>query len=109
MMMAASRVTTGAAMLVPLSRSYWLPGTVDILSTVPGSQYERDSGTSMAAPVVTRLAAIIMSTVSKHDQMVLQPGSKTKVPFASLSVSGGIVNAYEALKMAEQVSNGKAR
>jgi subtilisin family serine protease len=100
------------------------PG-VDILSTVPGNQYERDSGTSMAAPVVTGLAAlimdyytnlsasdiksIIMSTVSKHDQMVLQPGSETKVSFASLSVSGGIVNAYEALKLAEQVSNGKAR
>ena len=35
------------------------PG-VDILSTVPGNQYERDSGTSMAAPVVSGLAALIM-------------------------------------------------
>ena len=35
------------------------PG-VDILSTIPGNKYERDSGTSMAAPVVSGLAALIM-------------------------------------------------
>jgi subtilisin family serine protease len=102
------------------------PG-VDILSTTPGNMYERESGTSMAAPVVSGLAAllldyypnltasdlkkIIMASVSNHgDQMVLKPGSDSdKVPFGSLSMSGGIVNAYNALKMAEQVSNGKAR
>jgi subtilisin family serine protease len=102
------------------------PG-VDILSTVPGNQYERDSGTSMAAPVVTGLAAllldyypnltaaelksIIMTSVTKlGDQMVVRPGEdKSMVRFGTLSVSGGIVNAYNALKLAEQVSNGKAR
>ena len=100
------------------------PG-VDILSTVPGNQYERDSGTSMAAPVVTGLAAlimdyypnlsasdvksIIMSTVSKHDQMVLQPGSDDQ---GSVRVTVGVGRnrqRLQALKMAEQVSNGKAR
>ena len=30
-------------------------------------------------------------------------------PFGSLSISGGIVNAYNALKMADEVSAGKAR
>jgi len=102
------------------------PG-VDILSTVPGNEYERDSGTSMAAPVVSGLAAlildyypnltasdvkrIIMSSVSRHaDQMVKKPGADDeKVPFGSLSVTGGIVNAYNAMKMAEQVSSQKAR
>jgi subtilisin family serine protease len=102
------------------------PG-VDILSTVPGNMYERDSGTSMAAPVVSGLAAlildfypsltsadlknIIMASVTKTDQSVSRPGSEDKdsVSFQSLSVTGGIVNAYNALKMAEQVSNGKAR
>jgi subtilisin family serine protease len=102
------------------------PG-VDILSTVPGNQYERDSGTSMAAPVVTGVAAllldyypnltaadlkaIIMTSVTKlSDQVVVRPGEdKAMVRFGTLSVSGGIVNAYTALKLAEQVSNGKAR
>jgi subtilisin family serine protease len=101
------------------------PG-VDILSTVPGNAYERDSGTSMAAPVVSGLAALIMgyypslsaadvrriiiSSVARHaDQMVTKPGSDDKVPFGSLSISGGIVNAYRAIQMAEQMSSGKAQ
>jgi subtilisin family serine protease len=102
------------------------PG-VDIYSTVPGGGYERESGTSMAAPVVSGLAALLMnyypnlsaadirkiivSSVARHsDQMVIQPGSSSdKIPFGSLSVTGGIVNAYNAVKMAEDISNGKAR
>ena len=101
------------------------PG-VDILSTVPGNQYERDSGTSMAAPVVSGLAAlilgyypnltasdvkrIIMSSVTRVDQQVNRPGDDSaKVPFSSLSVTGGIVNAYNAIKMADEVSNAKPR
>jgi subtilisin family serine protease len=100
------------------------PG-VDILSTVPGNRYERDSGTSMAAPVVSGLAALIMdyypsltaadvkriimaSVTRPADQTVIQPGTDgQRVQFTSLSVSGGIVNAYNALKMAEDVSAGK--
>ncbi|HEY5219585.1 MAG TPA: S8 family serine peptidase [Gemmatimonadaceae bacterium] len=92
----------------------------DILSTIPGNKYERDSGTSMASPVVTGLAALIMSyypnltaadvkriimqsSTSYAAQMVAKPGSEPGaplVPFGSLSVTGGIVNAYAALKMA---------
>jgi cell wall-associated protease len=41
--------------------------------------------------------------------MVKRPGGEEKVPFGSLSVSGGVVNAYNALKMAEEMSNGKPR
>jgi subtilisin family serine protease len=94
------------------------PG-VDIYSSIPGNQYEKDSGTSMAAPVVTGVAALLMSyfpsltaadvkrilvaSATRHgDMMVTRPGGDTKVPFGTLSGTGGIVNAYNAVKMAEQ-------
>ncbi len=97
------------------------PG-MDILSTVPGNRYERDSGTSMAAPVVTGLAAllldyypnlsaadlkrIILASATRYaDREVVRPGSQgTHVPFGTLSSTGGIVNAYAALKMAESAA-----
>lgn len=94
------------------------PG-VDLKSTVVGSQYEDLSGTSMAAPVVTGLAALLMSYYPDFDfrkikQIILnssiklnklkvsQPGTGELVDFSLLSLSGGIVNAYEAVKMAEE-------
>ena len=80
----------------------------------------------MAAPVVSGLAAlimgyypnltaadvkrIIMGSVTRVDQSVVRPGEDgPKVPFSSLSVTGGIVNAYNAIKMADEVSNAKPR
>jgi subtilisin family serine protease len=99
------------------------PG-VDIYSTVPGSVYERNSGTSMAAPVVTGLAAmlmayyptltaaqvkqIIMDSATRYaDQSVVRPGSESEqVPFRTLSRTGGVVNAFAAVQMAERLSHG---
>lgn len=91
-----------------------------INSTVPGSKYEEFDGTSMAAPVVSGLAAlilshypdlkphqvreIIMKSVVKVEQKVKYENSRgetERVNFKELCVSGGIVNAYEALKLAE--------
>ncbi len=94
------------------------PG-VDLKSTVLGSKYEDLSGTSMAAPVVTGLAAMLMSYYPDFDfrkikqiildssvklpkQRVVQPGTGELVDFSLLSSSGGIVNAFEAVKMAEE-------
>ena len=94
------------------------PG-VDLKSTVVGSQYEDLSGTSMSAPVVTGLAALLMTYYPEFDykkikQIILnsaiklsklkvsQPGTRQLVDFSLLSATGGIVNAYEAVKMAEE-------
>lgn len=102
------------------------PG-VDIRSTVPQSKYEENDGTSMAAPVVSGLAAlirsyypglsavqvknIIMDSVSKvdHKVKVNDGGNSRKVSFSEISVTGGVVNAYKALRLAEDVANGKAQ
>ena len=94
------------------------PG-VDLKSTVVGSRYEDLSGTSMSAPVVTGLAALLMTYYPEFDykkikQIILnsaiklsklkvsQPGTGQLVDFSLLSSTGGIVNAYEAVKMAEE-------
>lgn len=90
-----------------------------ITSTVPGGGYEPQDGTSMAAPVVSGLAALIMayypslsaadvkqiildSATPHADDTAIRPGDGTHVRFGTLSVTGGIVNAYEALKLAAQ-------
>jgi subtilisin family serine protease len=98
------------------------PG-VDILSTNVGGGTVRESGTSMAAPVVSGLAALLMSYYPKltpadvkriimtsavpyRDVMVIRPGSQDgkTVPFGSLSSTGGVVNAYNAIKMADTMT-----
>jgi len=91
------------------------PGS-DIFSTVPGNGYDYKSGSSMSTPVVSGLAALLMSyfpsltlgqlknillkSVYKPNVIVNRPDSKVQVPFSSLSVSGGILNAENAVKMA---------
>ncbi|TYP94736.1 Subtilase family protein [Fodinibius salinus] len=101
------------------------PG-VDIYSTTPDSKYERNQGTSMAAPVVSGTAALLMSyypnltsnqirsvimeSVKKYpNQDVIIPhkanAEGTLADFDTLSVTGGVVNVYRALQAAEKVSN----
>jgi subtilisin family serine protease len=94
------------------------PG-VSIYSTLPGNTYASWDGTSMAAPVVSGLAAliwgyyprltaeqvkeIILRSVVKvtHDVTIKDSdGNYRNVPFSSICVSGGIVNAYNALQLA---------
>ncbi len=93
------------------------PGVM-IYSTTPENNYEHLQGTSMAAPVAAGIAAVIMSyfpeltavevkdvlrqSVRQFDGLeVSQPGGKGKVAFSELSNSGGLINAYEAVKKAQ--------
>ncbi|MCO6359345.1 S8 family peptidase [Roseivirga pacifica] len=96
------------------------PG-VAIYSLAPGNEYKDAQGTSMASPVTAGVAALLLSyypdlnpeqvkdiliksSRSLNNLEVSQPGTGEMVKFSDLSVSGGIVNAYEALKMAESMS-----
>ncbi|HKP74594.1 MAG TPA: S8 family peptidase [Longimicrobiaceae bacterium] len=100
------------------------PG-VSIWSTVPNNGYERLQGTSMASPVVAGVAALLLayypsltpaqvkdiliqSATRFPNQNVVRPGENgPAVPFAELSVAGGVVNVYNALRLAEQRSGGR--
>ena len=99
------------------------PG-LEIYSTYPKNEYRSIQGTSMAAPEVAGVAAlvrsyypkltasqvkhIIMNSGIEFHKEVIKPGSKSsdqeKINFDQLSVSGRILNAYNALLMAEKIS-----
>ena len=95
------------------------PGSA-IYSTMPDDDYDFNGGTSMAAPAVAGIAALIRSqfpklTAAQVKQVILESGLplKTKVvvggdssdvrDFSSLSKSGKIANAYNALIMASKL------
>lgn len=81
------------------------PG-VRINSTMPGSTYKRQDGTSMAAPIVAGIAAMIRSyyphlTALQTKEILMQSVIQAK-PLTDRCVSGGVVNAYRALQLAEK-------
>lgn len=93
-----------------------------IYSTAPENQYDRSDGTSMAAPMVSGLAALLMahypeltpnevrsiileSATSYEDEEVVRPGNSGMVRFGTLSKTGAIVNAYAALQRAEEMTS----
>lgn len=92
-----------------------------IYSTVPENEYKTLGGTSMAAPAVAGIAALIRSyypklSAAQVKQIILDSGlavpAKVVVggkaedvrPFADLSKSAKMANAYNALVMAQQLS-----
>lgn len=98
------------------------PG-VNIYSTIPGGNtYGNLSGTSMASPVTAGLAALILeyypnltpqqvkfiieNSAVKPAIKVSNPETKSLVNLTDISKTGGIINAYEALSLAERVNKG---
>ncbi len=98
------------------------PG-VAIYSSIPDNEYRNAQGTSMAAPVVAGVAAllrsyfpeltakqvkeILLESATRIDMDVKKPGTQDLVPFSSLSVTGGALNAYEAVKLAMETKGKK--
>lgn len=93
----------------------------EIYSTTPENEYDTKGGTSMAAPAVAGVAALIRSyypnlKAAQVKQIIMDSGLpiKTKVivggdsnnikPYADIVKSGKIVNAYNALIMASKMS-----
>lgn len=92
------------------------PG-VQIYATLPGGNtYGKLSGTSMACPVVAGTAALLMEyfpnlsakqikyVIEKSavgpDIDVTNPGTGDKVKLSDISKTGGLLNAYQAVKLA---------
>lgn len=88
------------------------PG-VDIYSTIPDNKYINESGTSMASPTTAGVAALIrcyfpelkanevkavlMKTVVPYKKKIIKPGSKKKAKMNELCISGGFINANNAV------------
>ena len=96
----------------------------DIYSTLPDNNYDFQGGTSMAAPAVSGVAALIRSYYPKLSarqvkDIIMRSGltAKTLVivsgdpensaPFKDVSKSGKMVNLYNALILADNIANGK--
>lgn len=97
-----------------------------IYSTIPKSDYKYEGGTSMAAPGVSGIAALIRSQypklsapevkkilmdsgLSSTASVIVAGDSDNTKPFNELSKSGRMVNAYNALIMASKVAQGKIK
>jgi len=82
------------------------PGT-RILSTQPGNDYGRWSGTSMAAPHVAGAAALIMAAHPRLSvaqvKAALLSGTDRRPGFAGRTVTGGRLNARRALDVAARL------
>ena len=97
----------------------------EIYNTVPQSAYKKLQGTSMAAPMVTGVAALLKSyfpTLSMKEikEVILKsaksykgtkqikPGSEDLVDFSTLSVTGSVVNVKNAVNMCMELEKSRS-
>jgi cell wall-associated protease len=102
------------------------PG-VKVTTVNTDAEFMTEDGTSFSSPITAGIAALLLEyypTLSSKQlkeiilqsatpltgTMVFKPGSKTiKVDFATLSKTGGIVNAYKALQIASKMKGERAK
>ncbi|MFY0651121.1 MAG: S8 family peptidase [Cyclobacteriaceae bacterium] len=98
----------------------------DIISLEPENKYSMNDGTSWSSPIVAGVAALVWShypelSATQLKEILLKSSYKVQKPkvyvpaedvekrdkakFNQLSVSGGIVNAYRAFKLAEKTTS----
>jgi len=97
----------------------------DIYNSVPQSEYKKLNGTSMACPMVAGVGALLTSyfptlTMNEIKDVILKsatpyketkqfiPGTEDLVDFATLSVTGSVVNVKNAVKMCFELEKAKA-
>jgi subtilisin family serine protease len=85
----------------------------EIYNSVPQSDYKNLQGTSMAAPMVSGVAAMLKSyfpTLSMKEIKYVMLSTSTKYnvqEFATKSVTGGVVNVYNAVKACQKLESSK--
>lgn len=94
-----------------------------IFSTMPGNDYDFQGGTSMAAPAIAGVAALIRSyypqlTAVQVKQIIMQSGITPQIKvvvggpegeeksLSEISKTGKIANLYNAIILADQVAKG---
>ena len=88
------------------------PGS-KIYSTVPkkDGEYKDLDGTSMASPVVAGVAALVWAHYPKLSALdvkkILMESVNTNPQLADISVTGGVVDAYKAVQLAEKMYTAK--
>lgn len=117
-------ITVGASTVDPLvlkssfsnygkkSVDVFAPGS-DIYSAVPTREgkYQSNSGTSMASPVVAGVAALVWAhypklSVKEVKEIILQSVNKND-QLTDYAVTGGVVDAYKAVQLAEKKYAGR--
>ena len=85
----------------------------DILSTTPNDTYDTFSGTSMAAPHVTGVAALLSAQDPSRSAAAIKnlilAGADPNTNTAGTTISGNRLNAYGALTCANSVVAGRLR
>lgn len=100
------------------------PG-VNIYSTTPKNKFKKESGTSMSCPAAAGVVALLMSyfpdltslqildiikkSTRKFDGLRVRKPGGGKIDFSELSNTGGLINAYEAVKMATTIKEQKSK